>query len=271
MRIALLRTELLSRSAGRIDCGANVVTDARSTISKLSTLVAGAVCYLPVLAGIITPMLWILPAWYVTWYGLGYLVPYSQNWSGLWDPIQNTMAVELLWVVSLGTFLPGLALLLYGLKTMVRARLANRGLVTDGPYQWIRHPQHLGIILMLFLPTLLYGVGGKWYIRPGDFISLSVVSFFLLVVADIEEVGLMRRFGSEYADYCSRTPFIIPVKAAPRLSLERTVLSRGKPGRYILGLLVFWVWLVFLSFLFELLPLDWVFVRMLPVFCRSIF
>lgn len=239
-------------------------------IGRVSALAAGGVIYLPVIAGIITPMLWILPAWYAVWYGLGYIVPFSASWPGLWlpsyDPVagmHNPSIVVAIWLISLGTFLPGLALLLYGLGTMVTARVADRGLVTTGPYRWVRHPQHLGIILMLFLPALLRdvilgGIESTLSIRPGDLISVSFVTFLLLVVADLEEMGLQRKFGSEYVEYSTRTPFIVPVRTTLRLNAGHRLLALGRPARYLLAFLTFWTWAAVLSYLCSGLPLLFV-------------
>ncbi|MEM2143613.1 MAG: hypothetical protein QXQ81_10190, partial [Candidatus Thorarchaeota archaeon] len=211
----------------------------RSFIGRATAVITASLGYMPVIAGIITPMLWILPAWYVTWYGLGYVIPFSETWSCLWvpshDPItgmQDYLFTAFIWLISLGTFVSGFVIFLYGLGTLASARMNSVGLATNGPYAWIRHPQHLGIILMLILPALLRnilfgGLGSELSIRPGDLISVLLVTFLLLVVADLEELGLRKKYGQDYLDYCSRTPFIIPVRSGLASRLGKCLPEQG--------------------------------------------
>jgi len=210
-------------------------------------------------------MLWLLPAWYLSWYALSYIVPFSRTWSGLylvsWDPVSSThniMIVIGFWLFGLTTFVVGSGLFIYALATMVRARSAASGLMTSGAYRWIRHPQHLGIILMLFLPTFhIYGLESV-EIRLGDLVSLSSLVLLLVVIADIEEIGLSKKFGDVFLSYRLNTPFIFPFRAQRRMKANPPEFLRRRFVRYILSFVFFWSLMTLVSYAFTFLPLFYV-------------
>ncbi|MFQ5821453.1 MAG: methyltransferase family protein [Candidatus Heimdallarchaeota archaeon] len=77
-------------------------------------------------------------------------------------------------------------------------------LVIAGPYRFVRNPQQLGNILMLWGLTIYFE-------------SLSILIYTLIVtvlshtqVVMIEEPGLRNRFGAEYEYYCKVVPRWIP-------------------------------------------------------------
>ena len=231
-------------------------------LAKTSTAAAGVVLYLPVVAGIITPMLWMLPAWYVSWYALSYIVPFSSTWSGIlyvtWAPVSSslsTMVDVAFWLFGLATFAAGSGLFLYALATMVRARSSTDELITSGPYRWVRHPQHLGIILMLALPTLhIYGFHSDTF-RFGDLVSVSSLIFLLVLVADIEEIGLFKKFGDGFLNYHQSTPFMLPLRVPNWMRPQLPAVLNRRSVRYLLAFVLFWSAMALLSYAFTFLPL----------------
>ena len=227
---------------------------------RFSSALATIGLYLPVLAGIITPMLWLLPAWYTAWHVVGFIFPFSDIWGGLWLPFWGDSSLPPVLLLAIGLievmlFLGGLGISIWGLRELVMKHVEGCGLVTTGPYRWTRHPQHLGIILFLlptalFNPTLLAGWSG---IRPGDILSWSLISFLLLIVADWEEIRLRAVYGQEFEAYISRTAFILPGLKLP-LKLRDV---KNRLVLYVAFFVVYWVLMTLVLIAFTQVQLWW--------------
>jgi len=227
---------------------------------RFSSTLATIGLYLPVLAGIITPMLWLLPAWYTAWHVVGFIFPFSDIWGGLWLPFWGDSSLPPVLFPAIGMievmlFLGGLGIFIWGLRELVMKHVEGCGLVTTGPYRWTRHPQHLGIILFL-LPTALFNPIYSPYwsgIRPGDILSWSLISFLLLIVADWEEVRLRVVYGQEFEDYMSRTAFILP-GLKPPLKLGDV---KNRLVLYVVLFVVYWVLMTLVLIAFTQVQLEW--------------
>jgi protein-S-isoprenylcysteine O-methyltransferase Ste14 len=111
------------------------------------------------------------------------------------------------WLRATGglTFLVGISLIFWALKTLFRHRtsvLSTRStahLVTSGPFRLTRNPVYLGYTLIVLSLGLM--TGSFWLI------GASVVSAALihLYVIRREEKHLLARFGFEFERYCRRT------------------------------------------------------------------
>jgi protein-S-isoprenylcysteine O-methyltransferase Ste14 len=110
----------------------------------------------------------------------------------------------------------GLVLVIYSIIYLYTHR--KEGLVTTGPYRFIRHPQYAGFILLTLGLTSLscnllkntYGVG---WLTPEATLVLwfgQLVIYFAL--AFIEESHLAKTFGAAYAKYKENTSFLLPLK-----------------------------------------------------------
>ena len=96
--------------------------------------------------------------------------------------------------------------------------LKSRGkLVTAGLYSIVRHPQYLGIMLIV-LGTSVLCMGSAFDLL------LALVGYTLL--AGYEERNLLKERGTEYLEYRKRTSFIFPVWCPPIVSeyLYSTIL-----------------------------------------------
>jgi protein-S-isoprenylcysteine O-methyltransferase Ste14 len=78
------------------------------------------------------------------------------------------------------------------------------GLVTTGPYRWVRHPIYLGFALLTTAEALAFG---SW---PALMIVVSGIVPTFAWRARAEEKLLSRTFGERYAVYRQRTRMIIP-------------------------------------------------------------
>jgi protein-S-isoprenylcysteine O-methyltransferase Ste14 len=134
-----------------------------------------------------------LGAWLTTW-----LIPWpewlSQRpwWAGGRTP-ESVAAGALL-------LIPGILLAL----SSVRALGRPTGLVTTGPYRWIRHPYSLAILLLL--------AGAIIALRSLPAVVLLIPAARLTVErARREEHNLRIRFGARHEAYSRRVPFILPL------------------------------------------------------------
>ena len=209
--------------------------------TKIGTALASVVIYLPIIAGIITPMMYLLPAWYASWAISAYIFPFYEFWhgfliTGVSEPV--ILFFDILWAL---VFLTGLSIFLWGLFEMTRNIRRKKDLVDTGPYSYVRHPQHLGILLMLlpFAFTIHVQAVHDIGTRPGDVLSWSLMAFLLLAVADFEESRLMKSLDG-YAEYRSRVPFILPLKNPIDIDLP-AALDSGKLGRYAVFFIIYWI------------------------------
>lgn len=147
---------------------------------------------------------WALQAWQVAGLVLGVL--FARRSPGAALP-----GSEWLWpVLGCSIGLAGVALRWWAIRTLGRHFTRNlqvgadHQLVSDGPYQRVRHPSYTGAILMFA------GVG----IGLGN--SLSLVACALLPTVGYvrripaEETLLHREIGEPYAEYAQRTDRLVP-------------------------------------------------------------
>jgi protein-S-isoprenylcysteine O-methyltransferase Ste14 len=135
----------------------------------------------------------------------------------------------------------GLGLLVYSILDLKRKK--NQGLVTSGPYRFIRHPQYLGMILMMLASTswsvwVLTNTFGMGFLTPIQTIGVWVVALLAYIILGyLEEQALTRQFGVAYISYQRQTPFLIPVIKPQKK--EITLLSSILiPILLLVGLLV---------------------------------
>src|SRR5436190_17399689 len=77
-------------------------------------------------------------------------------------------------------------------------------LVVRGPYRFVRNPMISGVFFIIVAEAL--------FLRSMP-IAIWAAAFFVInaiYVPLLEEPGLARRFGNEYADYKRRTPRLLP-------------------------------------------------------------
>jgi len=77
------------------------------------------------------------------------------------------------------------------------------GLVTGGIYRWLRHPQYLGLILIVVAFTLM------WPTLP-TLVMAPLLIFAYLGLARREDRELTARFGDAFRGYAVRTPAFLP-------------------------------------------------------------
>jgi protein-S-isoprenylcysteine O-methyltransferase Ste14 len=109
----------------------------------------------------------------------------------------------------------------------------KQGLVTTGPYRFIRHPQYTGFLLFTlgltawsyWLLSVTFGIG--WLTREGTIVLWYAELCAYIVLALIEDSYLSKQFGDGYAAYKRKVPSFLPLGRASRLDilLSITILS----------------------------------------------
>lgn len=162
--------------------------------------------YSPIIAGIIFAMVWMFPAAFTSWWLFAYLG--EKNWLlGIISANDNMITLIVIEFLIFGI---GLSLFIWGVYLIAKSRLKNTGLVKTGPYKYIRHPQHLGIILMSFSISLYIPWTSDEFIRIGEIVSWSFFSLILFLISDLEEKKLAKKFGREFDEYRCTTGFFFP-------------------------------------------------------------
>lgn len=166
--------------------------------------------YIPVIAGILLPMILFIPLAYISWNLLALWG--SNGWYDSWFVINpdDVYRVYLVCCVELFIFIGGFLLFGFSLYHLIKERRHNIKITNTGPYKFIRHPQNLGIIMMLF-PFILYIPGfGDIGIRSGEIISWMIFSLLIIIISILEEQGLKKKYPEEFKRYSRYSGFFFP-------------------------------------------------------------
>jgi len=150
---------------------------------------------------------------------------FGHNESHLWAfaldrlgllPLQ--LGVYLVMVVSIGLLTIGVGLLAVGWATVYRG---GARLVTHGIYRYLRHPQYLGLILIV----LAFNI--QWPTLPTLLMAPALIIMYVRL-ARWEDEEMATFFGEAFLDYSARTPAFIPLKRRrPDIVAERSVKARN--------------------------------------------
>ncbi|MFX0061922.1 MAG: methyltransferase family protein [Candidatus Hermodarchaeota archaeon] len=162
-------------------------------------------------AGYFIPILQSIPSLGV-WTGL-MTVPFITYLIFFFASLPSRL-IEVLFDIGFWILIIGLLPLAYSIA--YQSIKKKGGLVTTGPYRWVRHPQYLIIIFLTMMLTVwsywflthTFGIG---FLSPSETISLWFLQLFAYVIlAKIEELYLSKKFGTTYEDYRNQVPFLIP-------------------------------------------------------------
>jgi len=141
------------------------------------------------------------------WLGDAYpvLQPFNHKFGHLWVVVfgGSTLAWAIVMGLSLALMLMGYTLLSKG-WTQIHA--AGGGLVTDGIYAYVRHPQYTGLFLVIigFLvqwPTLL------------TVLMAPIMLYAYVHLARVEERRAEAEFGEAYNEYVRKIPAFFPPRS----------------------------------------------------------
>jgi protein-S-isoprenylcysteine O-methyltransferase Ste14 len=132
-----------------------------------------------------------------------------------------------LYPLELAIAVAGLALVIYSVVYLQKHR--QEGLVTTGPYRFIRHPQYAGFILLtLGLTALSYNLlrntfGMGWLSPEATLILWFGQLAIYISLAFIEESHLSKTFGATYTTYKQNTSFLLPLKTLGYLEMPLSI------------------------------------------------
>lgn len=118
----------------------------------------------------------------------------------------------------------GVVLLVY--STAYLQSNKREGLVTTGPYHLVRHPQYFGMILITLGATgwsiwVLNNTFGIGFLNPTQTVLVWFIELFAyILLAYIEEVDLLTKFGEDFKNYKNKVPFFIPLLKTNRKELD---------------------------------------------------
>ena len=139
----------------------------------------------------------------------------SHLWSLLLDQahlVPLAWGVRLVMIVSMALVAMGLALVAIGWAQVFSAR---HELMTRGIYRFIRHPQYLGLIIVIVALII------QWPTLPTLLMAPVLVAMYVRQ-ARREDRELEARFGGAFAGYASRVPAFIPRIGVPSATARRT-------------------------------------------------
>ena len=186
-------------------------------IGRLLQLIFAVYAYIPIFIGILAPMVFLIPIFYLT--GIVWINP------GIWLSayyLVNPDESFLLLGLELLIFGVGSALIIMALFQLAKGKKQGEKIVQEGIYRYIRHPQHLGLMIMT-LPFALYIPGvNDLGIRMGDLVAWSCFIFLMIIYSDLEEIKLKKRLPTEFAMYQATTGFLFPksIQIKPIQSLQ---------------------------------------------------
>lgn len=184
-------------------------------IQRLLCFLSSIWIYVPIIFGLFAHMIYMIPLAYTSWvlfFSLGGSwaeVHFGFNLTGEYLPLGILVTI-----FEIEVFIGGLALFIWGVIQIARARKKDIHIAQTGPHKYIRHPQHLGIILISLPLVFLLNTILDSYIRVGfrigDMLSWILFCFILIIWSDIEERKMQKKYPEEFSIYKSKTGFFFP-------------------------------------------------------------
>ncbi|MFX0210647.1 MAG: methyltransferase family protein [Candidatus Hodarchaeota archaeon] len=217
-----------------------------SLLLRIFQIIVLICVYFPIILGILYPMIFLIPIFYCSGVVLG--SPFGL-WLSAYYFIYPNEALSLV-IIEVFIFLIGCALFFVALIQLVQARQRRENIVQVGIYHYIRHPQHLGIIVMAFPFALYIPWINDFGIRVGDLVTWMIFTLLLVIYSDIEDYRLQKRFPVEFSVYQAKTGFIFP-KIIQFNLFQLKWMRENRFLKYSFLLVMFIVFLIMLQFIVE--------------------
>jgi len=204
--------------------------------------------YAPIVAGMLFIMAtWMVPLAY-TIYHLFYYLGIELGW--MWNLISlmykgYPSSIIALLVFETLLIIIGGALFLWGLIHIAVTKVKKKGLATTGIYKYIRHPQHLGLMLILFAFSLYIPETCDKGIYVHELLSWGLSALVMFFWSDLEDRHLAKKFGDEFDEYRRKTGSFFP-RIIQRHKEKKSVSEINYWKRYVLTLFVFVCFVLFL-------------------------
>ncbi|MHA1449743.1 MAG: methyltransferase family protein [Candidatus Hodarchaeales archaeon] len=150
---------------------------------------------------ILFPLSWILADPTILW------SDYFSSWINKY--LMNVNYDHLL-VIEIMVFITGLVLLLASFVQLVRGMVKQQGIMQEGIYKYIRHPQNLAIIIMAFPLALYVPYFDDHGIRLADLITWVQFTLIVVIYSDLEDRRLKKKYPETFTSYYESTGFFLP-------------------------------------------------------------
>lgn len=215
-------------------------------LGRLVQILTLIYAYLPIILGILYPMIFLIPIFYFSGVILG--SPFG-TWLSAYYFISPNEALPLV-IIEVFIFFTGCALFFVALIQLTQAKQRGENIAQVGIYRHIRHPQHLGIIVMAFPWVLYIPWINDFGIRVGDLVTWVFFTVLLVIYSDIEDYRLRKRFREEFSIYQAKTGFILPkIVQFNKFRLKR--LRENRLLKYSFLVVMLFLFLVTLQFIVE--------------------
>lgn len=144
-------------------------------------------------------------------------------------------------------FLVGLVLFAVSIAQLVYWLKKEKKIVRQGIYKYIRHPQNLAIIIMIFPFFIFYGV------RIGDIVTWVQFIFLMIIYSDFEDLRLNKKYPYEFQNYYKNSGFVLPKFVSLRF-LDSLSIFKNKKLRYIILFLIYILTIIILYAFYLILP-----------------
>ncbi len=144
-------------------------------------------------------------------------------------------------------FLVGLVLFAVSIAQLVYWLKKEKKIVRQGIYKYIRHPQNLAIIIMIFPFFIFYGV------RIGDIVTWVQFIFLMIIYSDFEDLRLNKKYPYEFQNYYKNSGFVLP-KFVSLKFLDSLSIFKNKKLRYIILFLIYILTIIILYAFYLILP-----------------
>ncbi|MCK4383278.1 MAG: hypothetical protein KAW66_08295, partial [Candidatus Lokiarchaeota archaeon] len=174
------------------------------------------IIYSSVIAIIIFPMLIIIGTLMILFYFYDFswifadptllFYPYEDirfYWLNSYLFVSNDFHISMIIIQNI-FFILGFLIFLTSLAQIIYGRVKKRGLIQNGFYKYIRHPQNLGIIFMAFSLFVLPKI------RMGDIISWVQFVFLIILYSDNGDLLLKKKNPDQFQQYYEKTGFMCP-------------------------------------------------------------
>lgn len=200
------------------------------------------ILYSSVIAIIIVPMLIFIgaPFFFFYFYDISWIfvdptimwIPeIREHWLNSNLNISN-ISINELYVIKIIIFLVGAVIFTIALVQLTIGKIKNKGIVQKGFYRYIRHPQNIAIIIMVFSLFIFPKI------RMGDIITWIQFTFLMIFYSDYGDIRLKKKYPNKFELYYQNTGFMFPKLFSSNLT-EKISIFQNKKLRYILILLMY--------------------------------
>lgn len=131
--------------------------------------------------------------------------PFSFSAGRFWQTLfgsDDTSLAYLVYFVSYALIAGGFLLAAYAWRILYEAQ-RNNTIARTGPYSYVRHPQYIGFMLVMFALLLAWPA-------LSTVVMLPVLTLMYVRLARFEERSAVKQFGDEYRRYRETTPAFLP-------------------------------------------------------------